>query len=41
MTILEDYRLFEFDEPFEDLVGSLWFGEYEEGRLRFTCEATA
>jgi uncharacterized protein (TIGR00369 family) len=40
MTVPEGYRLFEFADPFEDLVGPLWFREDEDGRLRFAFEAT-
>ena len=39
MHIPEGYRLFEFVDPFEELVGPLCFKEDEDGRLRFAFEA--
>ena len=39
MHIPEGYRLFEFVDPFEELVGPLCFLEDEDGRLRFAFEA--
>ena len=39
MRIPEGYRLFEFVDPFEELVGPLCFKEEEDGRLRFAFEA--
>ena len=41
MHIPEGYRLFEFVDPFEELVGPLCFKEDEDGRLRFAFEAAA
>ena len=41
MEIPEGYQLFEWVDPFEDLVGPLCFKEDESGRLRFAFEATA
>ena len=35
----EGYRLFEYVDPFEDLVGPLCYREDEDGRLRFAFEA--
>ncbi len=40
MRIPEGYRLFEFVDPFEELVGPLCFREDADGRLRFAFEAT-
>jgi len=40
MQIPEGYRLFEFIDPFEELVGPLCFKEDEAGRLRCAFEAT-
>ena len=40
MQIPEGYRLFEFVDPFEELVGPLCFKEDEDGRLRFAFEAS-
>ena len=39
MQIPDGYRLFEFVDPFEELVGPLCFTEDEDGRLRFAFEA--
>lgn len=39
MDIPEGYRLFEFIDPFEELVGPLCFKADEDGRLRFAFEA--
>ena len=35
----EGYRLFEYVDPFEDLVGPLCYREEDDGRLRFAFEA--
>jgi uncharacterized protein (TIGR00369 family) len=40
MQIPEGYRLFEFIDPFEELVGPLCFKEDEAGRFRCAFEAT-
>ena len=40
MQIPEGYQLFEFIDPFEELVGPLCFKEDEAGRLRCAFEAT-
>ena len=40
MQIPEGYQLFEFIDPFEELVGPLCFKEDETGRLRCAVEAT-
>ena len=39
MQIPAGYQLFEYVDPFEDLVGPLCFKEDEDGRLRFAFEA--
>ena len=39
MQIPEGYQLFEFIDPFEELVGPLFFKEDEAGRLGFAFEA--
>ena len=39
MRVPDGYRLFEFVDPFEDLVGPLCVKEDADGRLRFAFEA--
>ena len=39
MRIPEGYQLFEFVDPFEDLVGPLCFKKVDGGELRFAFEA--
>ena len=39
MHIPEGYRLFEFVDPFEELIGPLCFKEDPDGRVRFAFEA--
>ena len=39
MPVPEGYRLFEYIDPFEELVGPLCFKEDADGRLRFAFEA--
>ena len=40
MHIPEGYKLFEWVDPFEELVGPLCFKEELDGRVRFAFEAT-
>ena len=40
MPIPPGYRLFEYVDPFEELVGPLCFKEDTDGQLRFAFEAT-
>ena len=39
MTVPDGYRLFEYVDPFEDLVGPLCYREAPDGRLRFAFVA--